>query len=59
MGGGDLSLGKLLEEVPDLTTSLEDAGVHPVASIPCRRVSMIWACWPAMRRRASSPGPQP
>jgi hypothetical protein len=31
MGGGDLSLGKLLEEVPDLTTSLEDAGVHPVA----------------------------
>jgi hypothetical protein len=31
MGGGDLSLGKLLEEVPDLTTSLENASVHPVA----------------------------
>jgi hypothetical protein len=31
MGGGDLSMGKLLEEVPDLATNLEDAGVHPVA----------------------------
>ena len=31
MGGGDLSLGKLLEDVPDLATSLEEAGVHPVA----------------------------
>jgi hypothetical protein len=31
MGGGDLSLGKLLEEVPDLNTSLENASVHPVA----------------------------
>lgn len=31
MGGGDLSLGKLLEDVPDLTASLEDAGVHPIA----------------------------
>jgi hypothetical protein len=31
MGGGDLSMGKLLEEVPDLAGSLEEAGVHPVA----------------------------
>lgn len=31
MGGGDLSMGKLLEDVPDLTASLEEAGVHPVA----------------------------
>jgi hypothetical protein len=31
MGGGDLSLGKLLEEVPDLAASLEEAGVQPVA----------------------------
>jgi hypothetical protein len=31
MGGGDLSLGKLLEDVPDLAMSLEEAGVHPVA----------------------------
>lgn len=31
MGGGDLSMGKLLEDVPDLAGSLEEAGVHPVA----------------------------
>jgi hypothetical protein len=31
MGGGDLSMGKLLEEVPDLAASLEEAGVQPVA----------------------------
>jgi hypothetical protein len=31
MGGGDLSMGKLLEDVPDLAASLEEAGVHPVA----------------------------
>jgi hypothetical protein len=31
MGGGDLSLGKLLEDVPDLAASLEEAGLHPVA----------------------------
>jgi hypothetical protein len=31
MGGGDLSMGKLLEDVPDLADSLEEAGVHPVA----------------------------
>ncbi len=31
MGGGDLSMGKLLEDVPDLVGSLEEAGVHPVA----------------------------
>ena len=31
MGGGDLSMGKLLEDVPDLATSLEEAGVQPVA----------------------------
>jgi hypothetical protein len=31
MGGGDLSMGKLLEEVPDLVGSLEEAGVQPVA----------------------------
>ncbi|WP_145145478.1 hypothetical protein [Roseomonas gilardii] len=31
MGGGDLSMGKLLEDVPDLARSLEEAGVHPVA----------------------------
>ena len=31
MGGGDLSMGKLLEDVPDLASSLEEAGVHPVA----------------------------
>jgi hypothetical protein len=31
MGGGDLSMGRLLEDVPDLTASLEQAGVQPVA----------------------------
>jgi hypothetical protein len=31
MGGGDLSMGKLLEDVPDLAGNLEEAGVHPVA----------------------------
>lgn len=31
MGGGDLSLGYLLREMPDLAGSLEGAGVHPVA----------------------------
>ena len=31
MGGGDLSMGRLLQDVPDLTASLEDAGVQPVA----------------------------
>jgi hypothetical protein len=31
MGGGDLSMGKLLEDVPDLAGSLDEAGVHPVA----------------------------
>lgn len=31
MGGGDLSMGKLLEDVPDLAASLEEAGVQPVA----------------------------
>jgi hypothetical protein len=31
MGGGDLSMGRLLQDVPDLTASLEEAGVQPVA----------------------------
>lgn len=31
MGGGDLSMGKLLEDVPDLAGSLEESGVQPVA----------------------------
>jgi hypothetical protein len=31
MGGGDLSMGRLLQDVPNLTTSLEEAGVQPVA----------------------------
>jgi hypothetical protein len=31
MGGGDLSMGKLLDDVPDLVASLEEAGVPPVA----------------------------
>jgi hypothetical protein len=31
MGGGDLSMGKLLADVPDLTANLEEAGVQPVA----------------------------
>ncbi|MBI0435862.1 hypothetical protein [Roseomonas sp. KE0001] len=31
MGGGDLSMGRLLADVPDLVGSLEGAGVHPVA----------------------------
>ena len=31
MGGGDLSMGKLLADVPDLASSLEETGVHPVA----------------------------
>ncbi len=31
MGGGDLSMGRLLEDVPDLTASLEESRVHPVA----------------------------
>jgi hypothetical protein len=31
MGGGDLSLGKLLEDVPDLAEALEQAGVPAVA----------------------------
>lgn len=31
MGGGDLSMGKLLADVPDLAGNLEQAGVQPVA----------------------------
>jgi hypothetical protein len=31
MGGGDLSMGKLLEDVPDLARDLEEADVQPVA----------------------------
>jgi hypothetical protein len=31
LGGGDLSFGKLLSDVPDLAGSLESAGVAPVA----------------------------
>lgn len=31
MGGGDLSMGKLLSDVPDLAANLEEAGVQPVA----------------------------
>ena len=57
MGDGDLGLGKLLEEVLDLTASLENAGVQPVALYTLSPRVDDLACWPAMRRGASSPGP--
>jgi hypothetical protein len=31
MGGGDLSMGKLLDDLPDLAASLQEADVYPVA----------------------------